>query len=291
MSRILRKIIFVAMAICLCPLCAQAVPVIISTNGTITLGGTNYYQGNLVRIDDPTNPNTSASLYNAVVGNARNLDAACVQNDGKILFSITGSNYTWNGLTFYNGDVVRYNPANSVTELYLKGSTSQPGTDIFGHTTSIWKGSSGSPVTSDTDAVHLLPNGHVLLSGGDATNYMEYIGGGLLSFQDEDIVEYDPVAKKAVGVFFDATPYYTVNTTGFSILSSHEVLVAIGASATIKGTAFTKQQVIKIDTTAQTATLFMDDLGSPISAIHVIPEPATILLLGIGSLVVLKRRK
>jgi len=290
MNKLIRVLILI-MVIALYPKHVRAVPIVISFSTRATLGGNTYEKGDLVRIDDPTNPAGTNSLYATVLGNNRNLDAFHVQSDGKILLSHDGSVYTLGGVSFRAGDVVRYNPLNGATELYLLGNTSTAGPDIFGNTTSIFRTSGGLPTTENVTTLGLLANGNILLSVAAATARLDYVGGGLLAFQDEDVVEYDPVAKKAIGVFFDATPYYTVQTNGFSPLSSTEVLVSTVTAVTISGITYTNDQIFKINTSTGTASLFMSlpkDCGT-IDAIWVIPEPATILLLGLGG--VMLRRK
>jgi len=274
-------------------MCTQATEVIVSVAGAMTLGSNTYNQSSLVKITDPTNPTLTNSLYNAMFGTTKDLDAVHVQNDGKILASFTGSGtLTFGGVTFYQGDVIRYDPVAGTSELYLKGNTgaTTPTTDIWGNTTgySVFKTAGGASTSENLSNLDLLSNGHILLSSAATTSYVAY-GTGVLAFQDEDVIEFDPVTKKAVGIYFDGTPYYSVQTNAFARLSSTEVLVSTTANVTIGSTTYTPKQIIKIDTSASTASLFMT-LPTNIDAITVVPEPATLALLGLGGLLLRRKR-
>ena len=168
-------------------------------------------------------------MYLSLFGSSRDLDAAYIYPDGKVLLSIGGSgSKTLGGVTFYPGDLVLYDPNTTTTILFLKGNNSTPGTDYFGNTQSIFRvGPSNptSPTNEDIDAVELLTNGHLLLSTNGTGAYLPASGGGVLQFFNEDLIEYDPVNKVAVGIYFDGSAYFTQdeNVKAFAILSQDEV--------------------------------------------------------------------
>jgi hypothetical protein len=98
-------------------------------------------------------------------------------DNGHILLS-TDSDATLGGLNFTDNDLVEYDPDSDTATLYFDGST--------------------TTLTSDIDAVHVLENGHIVLSTKDDAS----LGG--LSFKDGDLVDYDPVNDTAVLYFAEA---------------------------------------------------------------------------------------
>ena len=160
--------------------------IIVSTSAAGTLNGVSFKMGDLIKIDDPADPDHTTSMYLSLFGSTRDLDAAYVYPDGKVLISVGGSgSITLGGVTFYPGDLVLYNPSTTTGILYLKGNNNTPGTDYFGNTSSIFRvGPSNptSPTNEDIDAVEILANGHILLSTNGTGAYLPALGGGLTIF-------------------------------------------------------------------------------------------------------------
>jgi hypothetical protein len=97
-----------------------------------------------------------------------------VLDNGHLIIS-TDRNATLGGLSFTDKDLVEYDAAADTASLFFDGSL--------------------TTFNSKIDAVHVLPNGHIVLSPkGNAT-----LGG--LSFAAGDLVDYDPVADSAELIF------------------------------------------------------------------------------------------
>ena len=277
---------------------ANAVPIIFSTTADVTINGTTFHRGDLVRVDDPGDPEHTASLYLSVFGSERDLDAVYVRTDGKIIVSFDGSNpYTLGGLTFRYGDLALYDSTNHTASLYLKGNINTAGTDSFGNTDSIFRIGSGTVTSENIDAFDILPNGHLLISTHGTNSWLDKAGGGVLEFANEDLVEYDPIAKVATGIWFKGDDYFDTeeNLKAIGLLSTTQILLTTELSVTIGGVTYQKNDIIQMDLDTGSASLFMDHTKLPsgtygINAIHVIPEPATIGLLGLGILGLLRKR-
>ncbi|MCH6576533.1 MAG: cadherin-like domain-containing protein, partial [Proteobacteria bacterium] len=152
--------------------------VILSTEGSATLGGLCFTDDDLVDYDPVAD---TATLYfegDPLFGTWEEaIDAVHVLANGHIILS-TENDATLGGLSFGDDDLVDYDPVADTATLYFDGGA------LF------------SNLDEDIDAVHVLANGHIILSTeGDAT-----LGG--LSFGDDDLVDYDPVADTAT-LYFD----------------------------------------------------------------------------------------
>jgi len=304
MSRVMRVFLFAAMAVCLCQLPAFATQLVISKVSTANpgvLNGVTFYAGDAVSID-PTAPNTTASMYAPYVfgttqSNAKDLDAAYIRNDGKMLVSHSATGYTSSGVTIYQGDIALYDPATHTQSLYLNGNTATGRTDAFGNTTSIFKTSGGAATSEDIDGVDVLSNGHILLSGNNSgTMRVAAQGGGLLAFENEDVIDYDPVAKTAT-MFFDGSTYFASdeNLKDFALLSPTQMIFTTAASFTVGGNTYQNNDIVQVDLNTKAMSMYMSHTLLPatpvyaIDTIAVVPEPATLLLLGLGGLLLRKK--
>jgi hypothetical protein len=119
---------------------------------------------------DPVADSAEIFLSELVYGASVDVDAVDVLPDGDVLVSFS-HNETIQGIPFLDGDVVRYHMADGSVSLFLPES-------IFAF-------------DSDVDGLHVMGNGRVLLS----TRSNSQIGA--LAFDDDDIVEYDPVSGTA----------------------------------------------------------------------------------------------
>jgi len=162
----------------------------------------------------------AAAYFSSSTGPAVSGDTISLSTDG---------NATLGGLTFPDDDIAQYDPVTDVATTLLDGST------VF----------SGS---ENIDACHLLADGHVLLS----TTQTASIGG--LTFADEDIVDYDPVAGTATMVF-----------DGSSVFSANEDIDAVFLQD--------DDDLVEYDLISLTASLFLDGASvfggsSDINAVH-----------------------
>ena len=211
---------------------SSGLPLILSTEGAATLGGLSFTDKDLAEYD-PVGDTATLYLDGASVGNTQDIDAVHVLANDRIVLS-TINTTTLGGLTFENEDLVEYDPVGDIAILRFDGSAffSNGNTDISAvhvmddgkllltnENTVTLGGLSFDPndvvmydpvadiatmyldggtvgLTGWINAVHLLENGHLVLS----TDASATIGG--LSFTPDDLVEYDPVADSAV-LYFD----------------------------------------------------------------------------------------
>ncbi len=151
--------------------------ILLSTTDADNLGGLNFADGDLVEYDPATD---GATLYfdESLFSADEDITSVYIMDNGHILLS-TDSDATLGGLSFTDNDLVEYDPDSDNATLFFDGST--------------------VGLSSDIDAVHLLANGHIVLSTKDDAS----LGG--LSFKDGDLVDYDPATDTATRYFAEAS--------------------------------------------------------------------------------------
>jgi len=235
-----------------------------------TLGGLTFGRGDLAEYNAGLDTATlyfDGSLFSAY----ENINAVHRLANENILLSTTNG-ATLGGLTFAKGDLVEYNSATDTATLYLDNalfSGSQP----------------------NIDAVYVNGSGNIILStAGNAT-----LGG--LSFGSGDLAEYNPSTDTAT-LYFDGSLFAGgENIDAAHILSANgNIVLSTGDAATLGGLSFGAGDLVEYDSATDTATLYFD--GSNFSGAANIdaafvdtPEPATIMILGLGAVVLTKRRK
>ena len=146
----------------------------------------------------------------------------------------TETDATLGGLSFADEDLARYAPDIDVATRYLDGSA-------VGN-------------TQDVDAVHVLANGHLVLSTiGTAT-----IGG--VTFENEDLIDYDPVADSAT-LIFDGSALFTSGNTDISavhVMDNGHLLLSNEYTAALGGVSFGPNDLVDYDPATDTATLYFD---------------------------------
>ena len=116
--------------------------VILSTDGTATLGGLTFRDGDLVEYNPGSNTATlffSEDLFSS----AEDIDAVHVLNNGNLILSTEGS-ATLGGLTFNDGDLANYNPISGIATLFFSETNFS--------------------ISEDIDAVFIQDNGNIVLS-------------------------------------------------------------------------------------------------------------------------------
>ncbi|MBN1392657.1 MAG: PEP-CTERM sorting domain-containing protein [Sedimentisphaerales bacterium] len=179
----------------------------------------------------------------------------------------------------YNGDLVEYDPVSGKASLFFDEQ-------LFSR-------------NEDIDAVDILPNGHIILStAGSAT-----LGG--LSFLDGDLIEYDPIADVATLFFSEKMFFKNEDIDAVDVMPDGSILFSTQNNGQLRGLWFTRKDIVRFypddytgdSSLAGTAVLYFD-AGSFKSkkpdfdciALAPVPEPATILLLALGSLALRRRR-
>ena len=243
---------------------------IISADSDAILGGLSFENIDLVRYNAEID---TATLFfdGGLVGLVDEIDAMHLLANGHIVFSLKIDGMTLGGLTFDEEDLVDYDPVLDTATLIFDGSS------LF--------------ETSDEDvkSVYVMDNGHFVLS----TSSSATLGG--LSFENIDLVEYDPVADKA-SLFFDGSlTTLTEKINAVHVLPNGHIVISItAASATLGGLSFTEDDLVDYDPVADTATVMFDGgslFDAPdedIKSVHIgsgsgsIVLPATNLLYVVG---------
>jgi hypothetical protein len=238
--------------------------IILSADSTETLGGLTFTDGALAEYNPSTD---TATLYfdeNLFVGDEE-IDAVHVLSNGNIILSTAGD-ATLGGLTFGNGDLIEYNPTTDVGTLYFSESLFVGGDE-------------------DIDAVHILDNGNIILSTAAAST----LGG--LSYSEGDLIEYNPTTDVATlfldGNLFDGSE----NIDAAHILDNGNIILSTEGAATLDGLTFANGSLAEYNPTTDIATLYFAEslfsTNANVDAVYVttLPEPTTIILLGLGSLI------
>ncbi len=242
--------------------------IILSTNAIETLGGSTYTNADLIEYDPVTD---TSMLYfdESLFGSNENIDAIHVLSNGNIILS-TNSEATLGGLSFVIGDLIEYNPTTDIATLFFDEN-------LFS-------------ASENIDAVSLLDNGNIILS----TTGIATLGG--LSFADGDLVEYNPTMDIAT-LFFDESLFSAdEDIDAVHILDNGNIILSTMTIATLGGLTFADGDLVEYNPTTDVATLyFAESLFSndaDIDAVYVttLPEPATIVMLGLGMLVFIIRR-
>ncbi|MEE8271859.1 MAG: Ig-like domain-containing protein, partial [Alphaproteobacteria bacterium] len=208
----------------------------LSTLGDATLGGLTFGDDDLAEYVPATDTAALSFDGGALFSNgSEDVDAVHVLANGHIILSTIGD-ATLGGLTFGKDDLVDYDPVADTATLLFDGGA------LFSNT------------SEDIDAAHVLANGHIVLSTTDDAT----LGG--LTFGDDDLVEYDPVADTAT-LIFDGGALFS---SGFEDIDAvhvldngHFVLSTIG-NATLGGLSFGDDDLVDYDPVADTATLLFD---------------------------------
>ncbi len=242
---------------------------ILSVDNTETLGGLSFGKGDLAKYNPITD---TATLYldGSLFSGPADIDAVHILGNGNIVLS-TVANATLGGLRFSKGDLIEYNPTTDTSTLYFDEA-------LF---------SSAQP---NIDAAYVNGNGNIILSTtGNAT-----LGG--LSFGKDDLVEYNPTTDTAT-LFLDGNLFSSSNedVDAAHVLSSGNIVLSTIGGATIGGLSFGAGDLVEYNPMTDTSTLYFDEnlFGSSanINGAHItsMPEPATVLLLSLGGLVLIHK--
>ncbi len=187
--------------------------------------------------------NASGTVDDDFIGTARPIDSlwdlGCFEGAGssssgtQIYLSTLGS-ATLGGQSFSDEDVVDYDSGSGTASILFDGGT------IFSS-------------DEDVDAVHVRSDGKILLSTIDSATI------GSLSFNDEDVVEYDPGTGTAT-MFFDGSTVFSSDEDldAFFLKSDGKMLISTTGSATIGSLNFNNEDVVEYDPGTGTATMYFD---------------------------------
>ena len=175
---------------------------------------------------------------------------------GRSILSTEG-NATLGGLDFSDKDLAEYDSGLDTANLYLDGVA--------------------LGLAQDVDAVHVLANNHILLS----TINTSTLGG--LTFENEDVIDYDPNADVAT-ILFDGSERFTNGSTDISavhVMESGNLLLTNEYNATLGGLNFEPNDIIEYNFSSDTAIMFLDGdavgLSGLIDAVHLLSNGHIVL--------------
>lgn len=139
---------------------------------------------------------------------------------------------------FENDDLIIFDPVLDEAEMFLDNSDLGYGLD-------------------DINAVHLQPNGHVVLSANGPST----MGDNVLAFDKDDLVIYDPITEQA-SLFFDGSiispelPAVDVNIDSVYVLNNGDIVFSTTESASIGGTIWLDSDLVLWD--GATASIYLE---------------------------------
>ncbi len=264
---------------------AEAVPFLLSTNKTATIGGLTFNDDDLVLYNPSTEDATLFFDGSAFFEHNEDIDSVSFLDADSIVIS-TKSSAKIGSLKFKDEDLVRIDLTSPTT----------------GTASLFFDGSEHFDKNEDVDAVTVLSDGSLLLSTKNKATV------GNVTFHKEDLVKYNPVTKIAT-LFFDGSEYFQSgygwhhggynNIDAVSVIDSDFIVISTAKKAKIGGFIFEDEDLILIDLSnlsGTIATMYFDGSKhfdnahrADIDAVALaqvggepIPEPTTIALLGIG---------
>jgi hypothetical protein len=237
----------------------NAASVVVSVATAVTYDAVSYQPDDLFIVDTVAD---TGALLESIDGftTTINVDGMFIRSDGRIWLSTTG-NATLGATAVLDGDIVEYD------------ATTDTGTVVFSE--------SLFDDDEDVDALFVRSNGNILLS----TETPATLGG--LSFDDSDVVEYNPNTDIAT-MFLLASSVFDgdYDVDAFHVLHNGNYVLSTRQTGAIGGVGFTDEDLVEYDPVGGTASLLFVGDGftgqSPnINAAHVlVPIPAAGWLFG-----------
>lgn len=179
----------------------------------------------------------------------------------KLILSTYGST-TIGGQSIENSDLVEYDTETKRASLLMDGSA------VFTEPNSLLR---------SIDAAHRLPNGNIVLS----SSWHKPIG--TVSYDRNDLVEYDPVTGTAK-LFLDGETVFTGSYAGYfdaiHVLNDGSIVLSVFSGATIGELDFDGNDIVRYDPSTQKAGVILDldtivtggSLLRDVDALHVLPN-------------------
>lgn len=234
--------------------CTRTLALGVGASSSITIG-TADITAPAVEGEYVTNSATvAAGQYNFDTVPANNTGTNITQVTGplatgseKFLLSVSAENTSIGGLgPFGDGDLVIYDPISNVAQMFLAESDI-PGTTSLG----------------DINALHLLPNGWIVLSTATPGSSINGV-----SFGPEDLVLYDPILQTAT-LFFDGSTIFSgaadIDAVHIVYNDSYnpqdwDIVLSTAADATLgsNNLALQDNDIVAYDMSSGVATLLED---------------------------------
>ena len=161
------------------------------------------------------------------------------------------------GADFDDDDIFEYYPATDVGSIYLDGNT-------FFHQ------------NEDINALHMLDNGHIVLSTADNGRIPP------LNFGNDDLVEYDPVSGSAA-IYFSGSLFAqgNENIDAVAVLPNGHVVLSTTGSARIGSIDFDDGDLAEYDPSSGGVSILFNesrfDGNEDIDAVHILDNGVIVL--------------
>lgn len=261
-------------AVVLCAATAANAQLLLSVSDNINneLPGLTFLDGDVVQTDTA---GSFGSLFFAEsnITPSADVDAFHVLPDGDLLLSVLFNGRTLGGLTFDDGDLVRYNPGTDTASIFNLNETNMNGDDV--------------------DAITVLPDGNLAFSSTSATNTL-----GGVAVEDGDILHYN-VPGGTFSVLHTEDSIFDDGDGELNALHYNDdgtYLISAFTDEVISGTFFENGDIVRWDPITDTASLFFDEdnfigtNGYNVDAVFLVPTPAT-GVLALGGLLCVRRRR
>lgn len=214
----------------------QSLMLSVSDDTGTQLGGLTFSDGDIVQYD--LFGDTATLLFDeSNISPDADVDAFHRFDDGSMLISTVESGRTLGGLTFNDGDLVRYFPNSNNASIYFISESSFAS-------------------TADISAVSIDASGNIILS----TLAGNTLGG--LTYTDGDLIQYDPNSGMATLLIAEADLFDDGdgNITGVHVLDDGSYLISFAdATETISGVVYNDGDVVQYDPVGDTASLYFSE--------------------------------
>jgi len=205
--------------------------IFLSTAATETLGGLTHTNGSIVEYNPITNIGTLFFDETLFSGNESFSGFHLLQNGNIILTSFNSA--TLGGLSFNDGDLIEYNPTTDTATLFFNENNFSGNENI--------------------NAVYVKSNGNIVLS----TTNNATLGG--LTFNDGDLIEYNPTSSTATLLFSESNFSSNEDVDAVHILDSGNILISTTTPATLGGLTFDDGSIAEYNPATNTATLYFNE--------------------------------
>ena len=210
----------------------------LSTGGGATLGGFTFEDEDIVNYDADADSSTRIFEGDIVYSSDEETNGIHIRSDGKILLTPDNA-ATIGALSFNDEDIVEYDPDTGTATMFFDGSTVDSS-------------------IGELNAISVLDNGNIVISTTASASI------GALSFNDDDLVEYNPSTGTAT-MLLDGSTVITNESDegdrdidGVHVFSNGQMLLSTSTNSSINGLQFGDDDVVLYDPGTGNATMYFD---------------------------------
>ncbi len=204
--------------------------IIVSTSGNAELGGVHIDDNDMLEYFFDTETGAVYLDGTEFFHHNENINAFDILDNGHVILS-ADENARISSLNFGDDDIVEYDPNTGNATIYFSGSNFSNGSE-------------------NVDAVSVLPNGHIVLSTSGGARI------GSLSFDDDDLVEYDPSSGYATPLFNGNRFAHNEDINAVHVFDDGLIVFSTRSNAALDGLSFTPADLIAYDPAGDSAWMF-----------------------------------